>query len=134
MADPPLSLATAGSLQLLSADERTLCAELRMLPRPFLFVKQAMLRELARRGGRLRRADARRLLAGVEPEKLERVWDVVVGADDALLDELDRTVASPSPLPSGVDDDDAPLANGINGHVVDADARSETPMDVDTPA
>ncbi|BGP17208.1 Transcriptional adapter ada2 [Rhodosporidiobolus nylandii] len=85
---PPLTLATAGSLQLLTPLEQRLCATLRILPRSYLFLKEVLLREPAawargRRGGRLLREKNGELLGPEEGaqgewgEKIERVWESV---------------------------------------------------------
>ncbi|BGP17190.1 hypothetical protein JCM10213_006012 [Rhodosporidiobolus nylandii] len=89
---PPLTLATAGSLQLLTPLEQRLCATLRILPRPYLFLKEVLLREWVRLKGRMGAREARRAvlrekngeLLGPEEgaqgewgEKIERVWEFV---------------------------------------------------------
>jgi transcriptional adapter 2-alpha len=55
----PNSLAAASSLDLLSSAEQSLCANLQILPKPYLVIKDTLLRENARRGGSLLRKDAR---------------------------------------------------------------------------
>ncbi|GAA5960143.1 hypothetical protein JCM3765_002485 [Sporobolomyces pararoseus] len=96
---PPLTLATSNSLHLLTPLERQLCSTLRMLPRPYLFLKQTLLREYVRieslaggkgNGGKKRRKmnqeDARKAVRrsdeesgregmGEWGEKVERVWE-----------------------------------------------------------
>lgn len=56
---PPLNLANSPSLHLLTAAEQTLCSTLRILPKPYLVIKETLVREYARRGGKLRRREAR---------------------------------------------------------------------------
>ncbi|KAF7320150.1 Transcriptional adapter 2 [Mycena kentingensis (nom. inval.)] len=70
----PLNLANSPSLHLLTPAEQTLCSQLRMLPRPYLSVKETLLREYARRGGKLRRREARDLVK-IDVNKTSRVWD-----------------------------------------------------------
>ncbi|GAA5937083.1 hypothetical protein JCM1841_001878 [Sporobolomyces salmonicolor] len=89
---PPLTLATAGSLQLLTPLEQQLCSTLRILPKPYLFLKEVLLREWVRLRGRMGPSEARRVVVreqkGVEGwqqqeegaqgewgEKIERVWE-----------------------------------------------------------
>ncbi|GAA5861218.1 hypothetical protein JCM1840_003119 [Sporobolomyces johnsonii] len=90
---PPLTLATAGSVQLLTPLEQRLCSTLRILPRPYLFLKEVLLREWVRLRGRMGPNEARRVVGreqkGVEQgwqlpdegaqgewgEKIERVWE-----------------------------------------------------------
>lgn len=55
----PLNLSNAASLDLLSVDEQTLCSTLRVLPKPYLAIKEMYLRENERRKGLLKRRDAR---------------------------------------------------------------------------
>ncbi|TNY22224.1 hypothetical protein DMC30DRAFT_161034 [Rhodotorula diobovata] len=84
---PPLTLASAASLQLLTPLEQRLCATLRILPRPYLFLKEVLLREWVRLKGRMGPAEARRAVVregGAEEEaggewgeKVERVWEFV---------------------------------------------------------
>jgi transcriptional adapter 2-alpha len=58
---PPLDLTGMEGLDLLSASERQLCSELRLIPRHYLIVKEAMLDECFRRGY-LKKSQARQLL------------------------------------------------------------------------
>ncbi|GAA5890767.1 hypothetical protein JCM6882_000651 [Rhodosporidiobolus microsporus] len=89
---PPLTLATSGSLQLLSPLEQQLCSTLRILPRPYLFLKEVLLREWVRLKGQMGAREAKRAvlrekngeLLGPEEgvggelgEKIERVWEFV---------------------------------------------------------
>lgn len=55
----PLNLANAQSLDLLTYDEQGLCSQLRILPKPYLAIKELYLRENERRRGGLKRRDAR---------------------------------------------------------------------------
>lgn len=47
---------------------------LRILPKPYLVVKETLVREYARRGGKLRRREARDLVK-IDVNKTARVWD-----------------------------------------------------------
>jgi transcriptional adapter 2-alpha len=55
----PLNLSNAASLDLLSTDEQQLCSSLRVLPKPYLVIKDLYIRENERRRGLLKRRDAR---------------------------------------------------------------------------
>lgn len=55
----PLNLANAASLDLLSIEEQQLCSALRILPKPYLLLKELYIRENERRKGLLKRRDAR---------------------------------------------------------------------------
>jgi transcriptional adapter 2-alpha len=75
----PLNLASAPSLHLLTPAEQTLCSQLRILPKPYLVIKETLVREYARRGGKLRRREARELVK-IDVNKTSRVWDFLVQA------------------------------------------------------
>lgn len=72
----PLNLATAASLHLLSPAEQELCSTLRILPKPYLMIKETLIREYARRGGNLRRREARSLVK-IDVNKTARIWDLM---------------------------------------------------------
>ncbi|KAF8597502.1 hypothetical protein BDV93DRAFT_452687, partial [Ceratobasidium sp. AG-I] len=73
----PLNLANAQSLHLLTPAEQTLCAALRILPVHFLGIKETLVRECMRRGGRLRRREARELVR-IDVHKTGQIWDLLV--------------------------------------------------------
>src|SRR6266404_3951768 len=73
----PLNLANSPSLHLLTPAEQTLCSSLRILPKPYLVIKETLVREYARRGGKLRRREARDLVK-IDVNKTSRVWDFLV--------------------------------------------------------
>ncbi|KAI0338298.1 hypothetical protein BDW22DRAFT_1363194 [Trametopsis cervina] len=75
----PLNLANSPSLHLLTPEEQTLCSQLRILPKPYLVIKETLVREYARRGGKLRRREARDLVK-IDVNKTSRVWDFLVQA------------------------------------------------------
>lgn len=85
---PQLNLANSSSLQLLTPEETRLCSELRILPKPFLFIKQTLLREFARCGGKLERERALELLPKIEPSTVIRIWEEIFGVIQKLVDEL----------------------------------------------
>ena len=58
----PLNLSNAASLDLLSSEERSLCSALRVLPKPYLTIKEMYIRENERRKGLLKRRDARSVI------------------------------------------------------------------------
>ncbi|KAA1471851.1 SWIRM-domain-containing protein [Dentipellis sp. KUC8613] len=78
-APAPLNLANSPSLHLLTPAEQTLCSTLRILPKPYLVIKETLVREYARRGGKLRRREARDLVK-IDVNKTSRVWDFLVQA------------------------------------------------------
>jgi hypothetical protein len=89
----PLNLANSPSLHLLTAPEQTLCSQLRILPKPYLVIKETLVREYARRGGKLRRREARDLVK-IDVNKTARVWDFLVQAGYLKITN-DSTAAPP---------------------------------------
>ncbi|KZV73525.1 SWIRM-domain-containing protein [Peniophora sp. CONT] len=75
----PLNLANSPLLHLLTPAEQTLCSTLRILPKPYLVIKETLVREYARRGGKLRRREARDLVK-IDVNKTSRVWDFLMQA------------------------------------------------------
>ncbi|KAJ3519730.1 hypothetical protein NMY22_g13068 [Coprinellus aureogranulatus] len=75
----PLNLANSPCLHLLTPAEQALCSGLRIYPKPYLVVKEILVREYARRGGKLRRREARDLVK-IDVNKTSRVWDFLVQA------------------------------------------------------
>jgi transcriptional adapter 2-alpha len=75
----PLNLANSPHLHLLTPAEQALCSSLRILPKPYLVIKETLVREYARRGGKLRRREARDLVK-IDVNKTSRIWDFLVQA------------------------------------------------------
>lgn len=75
----PLNLANSPCLHLLTTAEQALCSQLRIQPKAYLVVKEILVREYARRGGKLRRREARDLVK-IDVNKTSRVWDFLVQA------------------------------------------------------
>ncbi|KIO25320.1 hypothetical protein M407DRAFT_25331 [Tulasnella calospora MUT 4182] len=69
-----LTLATSSSLQLLTPPEQLLCSQLRILPKPYLAIKEALLREYIKKGGKLRKRDARDLFK-IDKDKTGKIYD-----------------------------------------------------------
>ena len=89
---PPLNLANSPSLHLLTPAEQALCSQLRILPKPYLVIKETLVREYARRGGKLRRREARDLVK-IDVNKTSRVWDFLVQSGYLKITN-DQTAAS----------------------------------------
>ena len=102
------TLATSSSLQLLTPVEQQLCATLRILPRPYLYLKEILLREWVRKGGRMAIGDARKAIGknavGTDAEwaeKIDRVWEFLVRTG-ALLEVAPPPPPPPPPPPAAV--------------------------------
>ncbi|KAJ7470510.1 hypothetical protein FB451DRAFT_1253941 [Mycena latifolia] len=94
----PLNLANSPSLHLLTPAEQTLCSQLRILPKPYLVVKETLVREYARRGGKLRRREARDLVK-IDVNKTSRVWDFLAQAGFLQIN-AEPTIINPAPAPA----------------------------------
>ncbi|KDE07613.1 Transcription coactivator [Microbotryum lychnidis-dioicae p1A1 Lamole] len=77
---PALTLASASSLHLLTVLEQQLCSTLRILPKPYLFLKETLLREWARRGAQMTSREARDFI--VKKPKLPSSF--VMGEDGTM--------------------------------------------------
>jgi len=93
----PLNLANSPLLHLLTPEEQTLCSQLRIFPKPYLVIKETLVREYARRGGKLRRREARDLVK-IDVNKTSRVWDFLVQAGFLRVGPVD-----PGPSAHGQD-------------------------------
>lgn len=63
-------------VELLTAQEVVLCSNLRLLPRPYLAIKETLLREYMKLGS-LKRRDARMLIK-IDVNKTSRIFDFFV--------------------------------------------------------
>ncbi|PCH35998.1 SWIRM-domain-containing protein [Wolfiporia cocos MD-104 SS10] len=95
----PLNLANSPSLHLLTPEEQTLCSQLRILPKPYLVIKETLVREYARRGGKLRRREARDLVK-IDVNKTSRVWDFLVQAGFLKVGAAEPHLATHDARPS----------------------------------
>lgn len=102
----PLNLANSPSLHLLTPAEQTLCSTLRILPKPYLVIKETLVREYARRGGKLRRREARDLVK-IDVNKTSRVWDFLVqagylriGVDQSQQQQQQQSQSQPQQQPT----------------------------------
>ena len=126
-----LTLATSSSLHLLTSLEQTLCSTLRILPRPYLFLKETLMREWVRFGGRMGAVDARRVGGNATDgselgEKIERVWEFLLDSGGLRLPEEDEDTPESSPGADDGDDDD-------DGMDVDRQEESEEMNGVERP-
>lgn len=73
----PINVSEADGVSLLTPLEQTLCSNLRILPRPYLVIKETVLREAARLGGVMKRRQARELIK-IDVNKTSRIYDFFV--------------------------------------------------------
>ncbi|KAH8824586.1 hypothetical protein DL96DRAFT_213457 [Flagelloscypha sp. PMI_526] len=103
---PPINLTSSPSFHLLTPGEQLLCSSLRILPKPYLLVKETIIREYARRGGKLRRREARDLVK-IDVNKTAKVWDFLVQSGCLKIGDM----TSPGDLAQG-DSQDAQMEEG----------------------
>ncbi|KAL1915166.1 uncharacterized protein VTP21DRAFT_7647 [Calcarisporiella thermophila] len=72
----PLNIWEADGVHLLTQDEQNLCSTLRIMPKPYLVIKETILKEYARLGA-LRRRQARELIK-IDVNKTSRIYDFFV--------------------------------------------------------
>lgn len=76
----PLSFPPQTSdLHLLTPEERDLCEKIHVHPKPYLVIKEAVMKEALKGNGNLKKRDAKLLLPAVEGPKMGRVWEFMVG-------------------------------------------------------
>ena len=117
----PLNLANSPSLHLLTPAEQTLCSSLRILPKPYLVIKETLVREYARRGGKLRRREARDLVK-IDVNKTSRVWDFLVqagylriGVDQSQQQQQQQQQPQPQQQQQVQSQPHQPLATSVSG-------------------
>lgn len=64
----------AADYALLSPEEQQLCIQLKILPKPYLAIKEVMFRELLRTGGSMQKKSCRDLL-NIDPVKANKIYD-----------------------------------------------------------
>ncbi|ANZ75873.1 BA75_02366T0 [Komagataella pastoris] len=73
----PLNISHAADYELLSDEEKILCSTLRLLPKPYLVIKETLFRELIRCGGVLKKRTARELLK-IDVNKTSKIYEFFV--------------------------------------------------------
>lgn len=121
---PQLTLANSASLQLLTPRETELCSELRILPKPFIFIKQGLLREFARCLGRLEKERAVELLPKIQRATVERVWELLFGQPEPEpeLDEDEEDDSDDDDDDDNDSDGDGDDDDDLDEHDVDGEA------------
>lgn len=70
---PPLDISRCSDIELLSASEQVLCSRLRILPKPYMAIKETLFREVIRNGGKLGQARAAEVVR-IDARKVARIW------------------------------------------------------------
>lgn len=73
----PLDIAHACDYELLLAEEKQLCANLRIMPKPYLAIKLQLLKEAIRNNGQLKKKDARQALK-IDVNKASKIYEFFV--------------------------------------------------------
>ncbi|KAL3428505.1 hypothetical protein PVAG01_02014 [Phlyctema vagabunda] len=73
----PLTRESITDLQLLTPEERDLCEKCRLHPKPYLAIKEAIMREALKVDGKLKKKQVKEL-CGLDPQKGGRVFDFFV--------------------------------------------------------
>lgn len=73
----PLDISNATEYDLLSPEEKQLCSTLRILPKPYLAIKNQLLKEAIRGNGLLKKKDARQFLK-IDVNKASKIYEFFV--------------------------------------------------------
>ncbi|CEG76105.1 hypothetical protein RMATCC62417_11045 [Rhizopus microsporus] len=97
----PLNIRDADGVHLLTEEEQILCSTLRIMPRPYLVIKDTILKEYAKQGY-LKRRQARALIK-IDVNKTSRIYDFFVESGwikafkDPSTTTTTTTTSSPTP-------------------------------------
>ncbi|KAI9256464.1 hypothetical protein BDA99DRAFT_516449 [Phascolomyces articulosus] len=92
----PLDISEADGVHLLTEQEQILCSTLRILPRPYMVIKDTILKEYAKQGY-LKRRQARALIK-IDVNKTSRIYDFFIESG-WIKAFKEPTTSSPSPVP-----------------------------------
>lgn len=73
----PLDISHATDFELLSPGEKTLCLTLRILPQPYLAIKNQLMKEAIKNNGMLKKKDARQFLK-IDVNKASKIYEFFV--------------------------------------------------------
>lgn len=73
----PLDISHAADFELLSNEEKQLCATLRILPKPYLAIKNQLMKEAIKNNGILKKKDARQSLK-IDVNKASKIYEFFV--------------------------------------------------------
>ena len=73
----PLDISHAADFELLSSEEKQLCATLRILPKPYLAIKNQLMKEAVKNNGILKKKDARQSLK-IDVNKASKIYEFFV--------------------------------------------------------
>lgn len=93
----PLDISEADGVHLLTEQERVLCSTLRIMPRPYMVIKDTILKEYAKQGY-LKRRQARGLIK-IDVNKTSRIYDFFIESG-WIKAFKDPSASSPAATPS----------------------------------
>ncbi|KAF7727527.1 Transcriptional adapter ada2 [Apophysomyces ossiformis] len=93
----PLNISDADGVHLLTEEEQVLCSTLRIMPRPYLVIKDTILKEYAKQGY-LKRRQARQLIK-IDVNKTSRIYDFFVESGWIKAFKDPSAAATPAPTP-----------------------------------
>ncbi|KAI7857170.1 hypothetical protein BDC45DRAFT_501849 [Circinella umbellata] len=93
----PLDISEADGVHLLTEQEQILCSTLRILPRPYMVIKDTILKEYAKQGY-LKRRQARALIK-IDVNKTSRIYDFFIESGWIKAFKEPTANSSPSPVP-----------------------------------
>ncbi|EGV64092.1 hypothetical protein CANTEDRAFT_104789 [Yamadazyma tenuis ATCC 10573] len=73
----PLDISHAADFELLSSEEKQLCSTLRILPKPYLAIKNQLMKEAIKNNGILKKKDARQSLK-IDVNKASKIYEFFV--------------------------------------------------------
>ncbi|KAG9243587.1 hypothetical protein BJ878DRAFT_112712 [Calycina marina] len=76
----PMSQENSADLHLLTTDEIQLCEVTRLHPKPYMVIKEAIMKEALKGNGLLKRKQVTKELCKVDPSKMGRIFDFFVSA------------------------------------------------------
>ncbi|KAI8375776.1 hypothetical protein BD560DRAFT_66225 [Blakeslea trispora] len=93
----PLNIRDADGVHLLTEEEQVLCSTLRIMPRPYLVIKDTILKEYAKLGF-MKRRQARSLIK-IDVNKTSRIYDFFVESGWIKAFKDPSSIATPLPPP-----------------------------------
>lgn len=74
----PLRISNAADVQLLTEAEKEFCSQLRIQPKPYMAIKQAVIQEAMKNGGTLKRKAVKELCKGLDTARGSKAFDFFV--------------------------------------------------------
>lgn len=74
----PLDVSKAPNTELLSPQERSLCTQLRIVPKVYLAIKETIFQSMIRNGGGLKRKSLKEVLSHLDEQRIGRIYDFFI--------------------------------------------------------